>query len=103
MIEEHVLDQVVTTSDGLPCATERGHLGQGIWMLLLLREWRQSSDIYVRSGESIRATELGRALGIGERQARRELQRLSRAGYLELQNTGRGFRIRVLDAPIAAA
>ncbi len=73
----------------------RKALGQSIWMLLLLRGWRGPSDSFVRSGGSILARELGKHLGIGERQARRDLQRLRTAGFVEVQNTGRGHRIRL--------
>jgi DNA-binding transcriptional ArsR family regulator len=76
---------------------DRSRLGLSVWLLILLRTWNQPPDIYVRSGQSISACELAAAMDIGERQARRELQRLRRAGYVELQNTGRGYRIRVLD------
>ena len=75
----------------------RKALGQSLWVLLLLRRWVGPSDLYVRSGDSIRARELGEQLGIGERQARRDLQRLREAGFVELENTGRGYRIRVRD------
>ncbi len=79
------------------CKMGRRDLGLAIWLLLLLREWKGPADIYVRSGNSVQARELGDALGISERQGRRELQRLRLAGYVELQNTGRGFKIRLLD------
>ena len=59
--------------------------------------WTSPADRFVRSGTSLRARELGAALGIGERQARRHLQRLRRAGLVELQNTGRGYRIRLTE------
>ena len=75
----------------------RKALGQSVWLLLLLRDWSGPSDLFVRSGVSIRATEVGQALGVGERQARRDLQRLRAAGFVELENTGRGFRIRLLE------
>ena len=74
---------------------KRRKLGRSVWLLLLLQSWKSPSDIFVRSGTSIRAQELAEALGIGERQARRDLQRLRQAGCVELQNTGRGFRIRI--------
>lgn len=89
-------DESLASHDCLPSIKERRRLGQSIWMLLLLREWRRSPDMYVLSGDSIRAEQLAHALGVGERQARRELQRLRRTGYIELQNTGRGFRIRLV-------
>jgi len=73
----------------------RRQLGSGIWLLLLLNQWQTPPDLYVRSGTAVRAEELAAALGVGERQVRRDLQRLRKAGYLELQNTGRGFRIRL--------
>ena len=76
---------------------DRRRLGLSIWVWLLLHCWKPSSGVFVRSGSSIRAGELAAALGIGERQARRDLQRLRRAGYVELQNTGRGFRVRLLS------
>ena len=80
-----------------PCVEERRRLGQAIWVLLLLLDWTDPADIVVRSGASIRAEEIAQALGLGERQARRELQRLRRAGWIELQNTGRGFKVRVVE------
>jgi len=81
----------------MPLPGERKSLGRSIWLLLLLLRWTTAPHRDVRSGESIRAQEIAAALGVGERQARRELQRLRRAGYVELQNTGRGFRIRLLQ------
>ena len=78
-----------------PWQWKRKQLGRSVWLLLLLQSWRSPSDIFVRSGSSIRAQELAEALGIGERQARRDLQRLRKAGCVELQNTGRGFKIRI--------
>lgn len=81
---------------GDPMVQERRRLGCSIWLLMLLKEWRDPSDVYVSAGASITAAALGRALGVGERQARRDLQRLRGAGLVELQNTGRGFRIRLL-------
>jgi len=80
---------------GWPDIRDRRRLGSSVWLLILLGAWKGPSDIYVRAGASIRAAELAEALGIGERQARRDLQRLRRAGYVELQNTGRGFRIHL--------
>ena len=80
-----------------PIAEERRRIGSAIWMLKLLGQWKARADIFVRAGVSVRAHELAEALGVGERQARRDLQRLRRAGYVELQNTGRGFRIRLID------
>jgi hypothetical protein len=77
-------------------AEDRRRLGLSIWLLLQLEIWTPSSDSLVRSGASIRAQELASAMGVGERQARRELQRLRGAGYVELQNTGRGFKIRLV-------
>lgn len=76
----------------------RRALGAGIWLLLLLRSWQAGPDPFVRGGASISAREIGTALGLSPRQARRDLNRLRRAGYLELQNTGRGFRIRLMDS-----
>lgn len=96
-----VLQQVaydVTT----PRFNERRRLGHSIWLLLLLREWARTPDNFVRSGESVRAAELAEALGVGDRQARRDLKRLRRAGYIELQNTGRGFRIRLVQGRAGA-
>lgn len=79
---------------------KRKQLGRSVWLLLLLQSWRNPSDTFVRSGTSIRAQELAEALGIGERQARRDLQRLRKAGCVEMQNTGRGFKIRIpVEAP----
>lgn len=74
---------------------DRRTLGLSVWLLLLLQQWRDSSELFVRSGKSVRASELAEAMGVGERQARRELQRLRRAGYVDLQNTGRGYVIRL--------
>ena len=88
--------QTVAREAALPQVAQRRRLGHSIWLLLLLREWSHPSDRYVRSGDSIRATEMARALGVGDRQARRELQRLRDAGYVQLENTGRGFRIQLL-------
>ena len=79
-----------------PTAEERRRLGRSIWLFLLLTEWAENG--VVRSGDSVRVSELAQALEIGPRQARRELHRLRQAGYLSLQNTGRGFRIQ-LAAP----
>jgi DNA-binding transcriptional regulator PaaX len=80
-----------------PCPEERRRVGSAIWLLLLLMEWTPTSDNSVRSGASIRADEIASALGIRERQARRQLQMLRRAGWVELRNTGRGFNIRLTD------
>lgn len=92
--------EVPGSRGALPPVEDRKQLGGSIWLLLLLLRWKDPSDIYVRSGNSIRAQEIASALGMGERQARRDLQRLRRAGYVELQNTGRGFRIRLLGSAI---
>ena len=64
-------------------------------MLLVLRERLPAG---ITSPEPIRACDLADTLGVGERQARRELQRLSRAGFLKLENTGRGFRVQLLPS-----
>ncbi len=80
----------------IPPAAVRRALGRSIWLLLLLSEWTPVGDADVRGGTSIRAGELAEALGIGERQVRRELQKLRKARYVRLRNTGRGFRIRLL-------
>ena len=69
----------------------------GLWLLLLLRDWTPHLTSDVRSGDSIRAIELATALGVGERQVRRDLRRLRHAGLIETENTGRGFKIRVLN------
>lgn len=95
MMEQVAFDQRLARVLPLPGPRERQRLGRSVWLLLLLCQWQGPSDGYVRSGNSIRAQELAEGLGIGERQARRELQRLRRAGYVELQNTGRGFKIRL--------
>ena len=84
--------QSLTSERELPSPVERRRLGGSIWLLLLLLRWKRPRDIYIRSGDSIRGKELAAALGIGERQARRELQRLREAGYVELENTGRGYK-----------
>ncbi len=84
----------------LPRADVRLQVGQGIWLYLLLMEWT-TPDGLVRSGASVRAEEFAEVLGVGERQARRQLQQLRRAGYVELQNTGRGFQIR-LTTPVTS-
>ena len=76
-------------------AEERRRLGGSIWLLLLLKSWNRPQENRPCCGDSIRTKELAKALGIGERQARRQLQRLRRAGYLDLRNTGRGFSIRL--------
>jgi len=89
--------QSLTTTSPYPIRECRRKLGRSIWMWLLLERWSGPPDMRVRSGESIRAGELAQALGVGDRQARRDLQRLRRAGYVELQNTGRGFRIRLTN------
>jgi len=88
----------VSAEEHRPIAEERRLLGSAVWVLLLLRRWADSPDSLVRSGASIRAQELAAGLGVGERQVRRDLQRVRRAGYVELQNTGRGFKIRLLDS-----
>ena len=90
-----------TDSAGVvPIADQRRNLGQSIWLFLLLTQWKSETDPYVRSGASIRAEELAAATGVGERQARRDLQRLRKAGHVELQNTGRGFKIRIYGSPL---
>ena len=76
-------------------AEERRRLGRSVWLFLLLQQWTQGGQ--VRSGESIRVSEIAAVLGVGPRQTRRELHRLRKAGYVTLQNTGRGFKIRVLE------
>ena len=75
--------------------TRRG-LGRAVYLLLLLLSLSDSQG-QVRSGESINAEELAGNLGIGIRQARRDLQRLRHLGFVELENTGRGFKIRLLQ------
>jgi len=80
-------------------ATTRKNLGRSVWLFLLLSEWTTPGERLVRGGASIRSSELGEALGIGERQARRELQRLQKAGYVGLESTGRGFRVRLRSRP----
>ena len=76
-------------------AEERRRLGRSVWLFLLLQQWTQ--DGQVRSGESVRVSEIASSLGVGPRQTRRELHRLRKAGYVTLQNTGRGFKIRILN------
>ncbi len=78
-----------------PNARERQRLGRAVWVLLLLARWQDTGDTYVRGGASIRCGELAAELGVGERQVRRDLRRLRLAGYVELQRTGRGFKIRL--------
>ena len=77
-------------------ATDREKLGLSIWLLILLHSWTSPPDTMVKSGHTVSAHDIGEALGIGERQARRELQCLRRAGWVELRNNGRGFQIRLL-------
>ena len=86
----------------LPTGTLRRRLGQSIWLLLLLETWTRPGEAYACSGEPLQASRMAAALGIGERQARRDLQRLRKAGHVELQNTGRGFKIRIYGNPLGA-
>ena len=71
----------------------RGRLGRAVYLLLLLAEGA-GADGLVQGGASVRAEELAKALGVGTRQARRDLQRLRHLGLVDLVNTGRGFTIR---------
>ena len=97
MMERAALNHGLVRTMPLPEPRERQELGRSIWLLVLLCRWQDPSDHYVRAGSVIRAQELADELGVGERQARRDLQRLRRAGYVELQNTGRGFKIQLLN------
>ena len=88
----------IPVAENLQSVTEeKKNLGCAIWLLILLHHWKEPTDLFVRSGDSVRAKELSEALAVGERQALRDLGRLRKAGYVELQNTGRGFRIRLVD------
>lgn len=80
----------------LASAADRAKLGLSIWLLILLYGWTSPPDTMVKSGHTVSARDVGDALGMGERQARRELQCLRRAGWVELRNNGRGFQIRLL-------
>lgn len=97
MLRQNQAVEGAAAGSGLPSPTERVQLGRSIWLLLLFRQWNSPSELYVRAGDPIRATEIALALGVGERQARRDLQRLRRAGYVELQNTGRGYKVRLVN------
>ena len=88
--------QQTVSTNIYPLIQDRRRLGRSVWLYLILTARHNPTDRYVRSGDSIRAQELANALDVSERQARRDLQRLRKAGYLELQNTGRGFRIRIV-------
>lgn len=99
MIPSLELPQLCAPNTVSSWAHERRQIGRSVWLLLLLGTWVTGGDTFVRSGESIQASTIASALGIGERQARRDLQRLRRAGYVDLQNTGRGFRIRLTQSP----
>ncbi len=74
----------------------RRRLGRAVYLLVLLCDWSDTEGS-VRAGDSISAVELAGRLGIGVRQARRDLQRLRHLGLVELGNTGRGFTIRLTD------
>lgn len=95
MAAETVVAGADRLADTGTTAAARRQLGRAIWLLIILREWLGPGESLIRGGSSVRSGELAEALGIGERQARRDLQRLRESGYVELQNTGRGFKIRL--------
>jgi len=73
----------------------RRRLGRAVYLLMLLTG-SSDADGVVQSGRSVNAEELAADLGVGIRQARRDLQRLRHLGFLQIENTGRGFKIRVV-------
>ena len=70
----------------------RRQLGRSVWLYLWLQRYSRGDGL-VAAGRSLTASGLGEALGIGPRQARRDLTRLKEASLINLRNTGRGYQV----------